>query len=247
MQKLQPRLPLIFEFLGLKNMMKEKDLIYTDRGLNVSYKLFLPQETESFDKLPLLVFLHGAGERGNNTSHLFRHGVPKLIGEGAEFPAVVLAPQCPTMFVWDNVVDIVKKIIDLTVSEYGISKSCIALTGCSMGGFGTFMMALTYPEFFSAIAPVAGGGMTWRASKLRTTPVTAFHGDADSIVPIVYSEMMIDAAKSAGGDAKLVRLDKLGHNDGIDYAYRNTGLIDWLLKQERNNFEHVPEICEDLF
>ena len=116
-----------------------------------------------------------------------------------------------------------------------------------MGGFGTWMMGKTYNNFFAAIAPVAGGGMSWRASNLRTTPVLAFHGDADKSVPIVYSRLMVDAVNQTGGNAKLVVLEGYGHNDGIDFAYKNTNLIDWLLAKRRNMYEPVPEYSSQNF
>ena len=109
------------------------------------------------------------------------------------------------------------------------------------------MMGETYPSFFAGIAPVAGGGMSWRASKLRTTPVFAMHGSKDSVVPYVYSQLMVEGVKNAGGSAEFMLLDGYGHNDGIDYAYRNTDLIRRLTEQRRTDFGYIPEVCEELF
>jgi len=226
--------------------MKKETFVYKTPDYDMNYLLFRP-ECEAHGDLPLLVFLHGAGERGGNVEHLFRHGVPKLIGEGREIPALVLCPQCPAMYVWDNVVAGLRALIDKVVLENGISKDRICLTGNSMGGFGTWMMGLTYPSFFAAIAPVAGGGMSWRTEKLKTTPVLAVHGDADATVPISYSSLMVDGVNSAGGNARLITLEGKGHNDGIDYAYRHTELLDWLLAQRRTDFSYVPEVCESMF
>jgi predicted peptidase len=116
-----------------------------------------------------------------------------------------------------------------------------------MGGFGTFEMGLTYRNFFSAIAPVAGGGLSWRASNLKNTPVRAYHGDADSTVPVVYSELMVNAVNQTGGFAELVTLKGLGHNDSIEHAYENTDLIEWLLSARRTDFTYVPETLEKWF
>ena len=207
--------------------------------------LFFPQCMHS--KLPLLVYLHGAGERGTNRSHLYRHAVPRLIGEGKEIPAVVLCPQCPTEYVWNNLVRELKEVIDETVQRYEIDQERIALTGSSMGGFGAWEMGMTYPTYFSVLAPVAGGGLAFRASNLRTTPVWAFHGTADTVVESVYSELMVDAVNRNGGNALLKRLEGFGHNDGIDYAYRHTGLIQWCLQERRTNFEAVPEFLNEWF
>ena len=197
--------------------------------------------------LPLLVYLHGAGERGLVSEHLYRHGVPKLIKEGAKFNAVILVPQCPEWAVWDNVVPDVKRLIDETMLSYGIKRDRVSITGSSMGGYGTFSMGISYPTLFSGIAPVAGGGMAWRASRLVSTPVIAYHGAADNDVLPVYSSLMTDAVNKAGGKAELNLLDGLGHNDGIDYAYRRTDLIERLILLRRTDFSRVKEPCEEYF
>ena len=219
--------------------------VLESKNYTLNALLFTPNRIQ--DDLPLIVYLHGAGERGENIEHLYRHGVPSLIESGKEIPAIVLCPQCPRNFVWNNIVEKVKTIIDLIVEEYKISKDRIAITGSSMGGFGTWEMGLTYPNFFSCIAPVAGGGLSWRCERLITTPDKAYHGAIDTAVPLCYSTLMVDAVKSCGGDAKLVVLDEFGHNDGIRFAYFNTDLIEWVLSQRRTNFERVKEICEELF
>ena len=140
-----------------------------------------------------------------------------------------------------------KGIIDSVVQEFDVQKDRITITGSSMGGFGTWMMGKTYGNFFAAIAPVAGGGMSWRAANLCTTPVLAVHGDQDTAVPIIYSELMVDSVNAFGGRAELISLKGFGHNDGIDFAYRNTKLIEWLLEQRRGNFEKVSETYSEFF
>ena len=197
--------------------------------------------------LPLLVYLHGAGERGLVSEHLYRHGVPRLIKEGARFNAVILVPQCPEWAVWDNVVSDVKRLIDETMLRYGIKRDRVSITGSSMGGYGTFSMGISYPTLFSGIAPVAGGGMAWRASRLVSTPVIAYHGAADDDVLPVCSSLMTDAVNRAGGKAELNLLEGLGHDDGIDYAYRRTDLIERLILLRRTDFSRVKEPCEEYF
>ena len=217
---------------------------YNENEFSMNYGVFYPDE---YKELPLLVYLHGAGERGEVFEHLYRHAIPKLINDGREIPAIVLCPQCPRWAVWDNVVDRVKGIIDKVAEEYGVKKDRISITGSSMGGYGTWSMGLAYPNFFSAIAPVAGGGMAWRTPRLKTTPVYAFHGECDPDVLPIYSELMVNGVNKNGGSAKLVLLENLGHNDGINYAYRETDLIDWLLSQRRTNFDYVADVCEEYF
>lgn len=217
----------------------------TTSELPLQALLFLPENRDA--STPLMVYLHGAGERGTKLDHLYRHGVPKLIQSGKEIPAIVLCPQCPAPFVWNNIVEKLKQLIDIVAAQYAVLPDRISITGSSMGGYGTWEMGLTYPNFFSAIAPVAGGGLSWRCSKLVTTPVLACHGTADEAVPFVYSQLMVDVTNQAGGDAQLIALEGFGHNDGINEAYFGTHMLDWLLAQRRTNFEYVKEVCEDLF
>lgn len=211
---------------------------------SMNYGVFYP---EKYEDLPLLVYLHGAGERGTVYDHIYRHGVPELIAGGREIPAVVLCPQCPADRVWDNVVTELKAIIDTVAERFSIKPDRICLTGSSMGGFGTWMTALTYPDFFAGIAPVAGGGMMWRAARLVKMPVRAFHGTEDDVVPIAYSEMMVDGVNKSGGSAELIRLSGLGHNDGIAAAYSESDLIDRLLSCRRTDFTPVPEPYSQCF
>lgn len=210
----------------------------------MNYGVFFPDD---YKDLPLLIYLHGAGERGLKYDHLYRHGVARMISEGKEIPAVVLIPQCPEEFVWDNVVEKVKEIIDQTAKEYAIKPDRICITGSSMGGFGTWMMGLTYKNFFSGIAPIAGGGMAWRTANLKNTPVYAIHGSEDEPVKPIYSQMMCERVNEEGGNAKLLMLEGFGHNDGIYHAYYNTDVIDWLLSCRRTDFKELPEAYSENF
>ena len=223
------------------------DRIYQNGALSMNYRVYAPEDTRA---LPLLVYLHGAGERGDTPDkidHILRHGIPRLIAEGREIPAVVLCPQCPTNAVWDNIVFAVKALIDRVTAEHHISPDRILLTGSSMGGYGTFAMALAFPTLFAAIAPISGGNMSWRASNLRTTPVYAVHGERDTLVPPICSKQMTDAVNATGGDAILLLLPEHGHNDAIDYAYRHTEVIEWLLSKRRTDTTPVPEFCHECF
>ena len=213
------------------------------------YKLqaLLYTPNEAIENPPLIIYLHGAGERGENINNVKRFSIPKMIANGFEIPAVVLCPQCPRQYVWNNIVVLLKELIDKVVLENNVCKNKITITGGSMGGFGTWEMGLTYKNFFAGIAPIAGGGLSWRCPNLKTTPVYAFHGEIDDAVPLVYSQLMVDSTNAKGGNAKLTVLKGFGHNDGIEYAYEKCDVINWLLNQYRNNFEYVPETLEHLF
>jgi len=210
----------------------------------MNYILFAPKEVKG--SLPLIVFLHGAGERGNNISHVYKHAIPKMIKEGREINAFVLCPQCPANCVWDNIVFDVKELIDDVVNNYDIDISRISLTGSSMGGFGTFAMAFTFNNFFSCIAPVAGGGSSWRSSNLRGLPIKIYHGNKDTDVPVGYSFLMYDVLKYINPETEMVVMDGYGHNDGIQHSYYDLDVIDYLLshnnKGKKINEEHLHEL-----
>ena len=210
----------------------------------MNYRVYYP---DNYKDLPLLIYLHGAGERGTNLPHLERQAIPRMIKNGASIPAVVLCPQCPAVFVWDNVTAMLKRVIDEVVEKFGILKDRICITGSSMGGYGTWMMGLTYPSFFSGIAPIAGGGMSWRVRNLRTTPVYAVHGKLDTSVPIECSELMVDALNKLGYSVKFKVLENHGHNDGINYTYTDTDVIEWLLSQRKTDFSPIPDVCSEWF
>ncbi len=211
----------------------------------INYIVYTPKELKN--SLPLIVFLHGAGERGTNIDHIPKLGLPRLVEEGYEYDAIILCPQCHEALVWNNVVCELKEVIDRVAEKYGADKSRISITGGSMGGFGTWEMGLCFPNFFSAIAPVCGGGLSWRTSNLVTTPVFAFHGRKDQIVPLIYSELMVDGVNKNGGSATLTVFEELGHNDAIDEAYRNTDLVERLMTVRRESFEPVSEAFSQYF
>ena len=185
------------------------------------------------EKPALTVFLHGAGERGEDFEKLYVHGPAKYVRRGDLNPkAVLLCPQCPDGFVWNLLTFELKELIDSVVSEYGIDEDRISITGISMGGFGTWEMGMSFPGFFSALAPVCGGGISWRAGLIGKTPVYAIHGDADDVVPPRNSIEMCEKLVAAGGNVELVLLHGVGHNSW-EFAYERAGVLDWLVSKSR--------------
>ncbi len=211
----------------------------------LGYLVYGPENI--FDNLPLITFLHGAGERGVCTENLYRHGIPRLIKEGVEIEAIILIPQCHESFVWNNLVSEVADLIDAIAQKYSADISRISVTGGSMGGFGTWEMGLSFPNKFSAIAPICGGGLSWRSANLKNTPIYAYHGALDTVVPLIYSELMVDAVNKNGGKAELTVFDNTWHNDAIDKAYRQTDLIQRLTNTKRTDFSKVPEAFSEYF
>lgn len=191
------------------------------------YTLHLPENLKGQQNIPMLVFLHGSGERGRNHDKLCRVAVPRYLREGLEIPALVLCPQCPDEFIWDHLIFVVKDLIEEIIETYKVDRSRVSLTGISMGGYGTWAIASTFPEMFRRIAPVCGGGIGWRAAEIRAE-VHAFHGDMDTAVLPARSYEMVDALRAAGKPAKLTIFHGVGHNSW-DEAYQTTNVLEWLV------------------
>ena len=188
------------------------------------------------ESLPLMVFLHGAGERGTNVE-LLRGvwGLPSLFGPDPLYHGlrvITLSPQCPEDLIWTHLMLPLRELIETVAVESNADRNAITITGYSMGGFGTWEMICTYPELFAAASPICGGGLTWRAGLLRELPLRVFHGEVDSVVPLVYSQLMVKAVNAAGGCAELMVFPGVDHDSWIP-AYRDTDVIDWLAAQRR--------------
>jgi len=215
--------------------MKSNRLECNNGNITFGYYLYCPQNFDE-EKLPLIVFLHGAGERGNGTTELEKvkvHGLPKYLSEGKEYPAIILAPQCPQGMVWNNLIFALKELIDNIIESYNVDTDKVSISGISMGGFGTWEMGISYPELFSAIAPVCGGGMSWRCENLKNMPIWAFHGDMDDVVPLKNSVEMVDAVNKIGGNAKLTIFHNVGHNSWEE-TYTATNVVEWLISKNKS-------------
>lgn len=213
--------------------MESKNAMFNNGDFKLGYYVYEPKR-EKEEKLPLVVFLHGAGERGDGEGELdkiFNIAIPRMIKEGKKYPAVVLMPQCPSNMVWNDIVFALKNLIDSIVLKYNIDDKKISITGISMGGYGTWEMGMLFPEFFSAMAPVCGGGLSWRCFLLKDTPIWAFHGDQDEVVPITNSLELVDAVNKNDGQAKLTILPKHGH-DIWHQVYEQTDIIEWLISNQ---------------
>lgn len=184
------------------------------------------------EKMPLIVQLHGAGERGNGQDELERvdvHGFSKYLKD-AEHDCVVVMPQCPENSFWAAKVESIVKFIEQLIKEYDVDENRVYLTGLSMGGFGTWYTAMARPDLFAAIAPVCGGGMAWNAEVL-TMPVWAFHGSADPVVSVNQSDEMVEKLKELGADVKYTRVEGEGH--GVWERTYDKELIEWLLSRKK--------------
>lgn len=198
------------------------------------YLLSLPAgyDSDPAKKWPLILFLHGSGERGTDLELLKKHGPPKLIANGRTIPAIVASLQCESARIWNP--HGVKAVTDHLARTLRVDTARLYLTGLSMGGFGTWETALEYPDTYAAIAPICGGaGVRWvMAERIKDLPCWIFHGDKDTAVPLDFSVKMHTALKKAGSQAKLTIYPGVGH-DSWTQTYDNPEFWDWLLAQKR--------------
>ncbi len=205
----------------------------------LNYLLFLPKgyEDKGEKKWPLILFLHGAGERGNDIWKVAVHGPPKQATNLVEFPFIVVSPQCPDNQVWKS--EELLRLLDDVRGRYAVDPTRVYLTGLSMGGYGTWSLGLTHPEQFAAIAPICGGGEIInvllagpRTKALQTMGIWAFHGAKDSVVPLQESERMVNALGKIGVKAKLTVYPEADH-DSWSETYKNPEFYQWLLQHQR--------------
>ena len=202
-----------------------------EQTLTSNYLLYLPEDHEARDDWPLIVFLHGSGERGDDLALVRRQGLPRLLDEGLKLPAVVLSPQCPAGRLWTLSLPAVKALIDEIVNAYRVNPRSIVATGLSLGGAGSYELASLYPGTFAAVAPICG---PWTrlfvTDELASLPTWVFHGDADTVVPLSESLQLIDEIEQRGGTPRLTVYPGVGHNSW-DPAYEDDELLAWLLDQ----------------
>lgn len=196
----------------------------------LSYLLYLPRDYEKQDKWPLLLFLHGSGERGDDIERVKVHGPPRLIAAGKEFPLIVVSPQCPELRTWHPLE--LKALLDDLVQRYKVDQDRIYLTGLSMGGSGTWMLAMNFPERFAAIAPICGRGDPDGAKRIAHLPIRVFHGAKDEAVPLEYSQKMVDALQKIDADVQLTVYPEAEHDSWTE-TYDNPGFYEWLLEHKR--------------
>lgn len=203
------------------------------RGANRLYAVYVPREYDPAKKWPLIVFLHGAGERGDDGLLQTEVGLPSAIRRYADwFPAVVVIPQCPEGSWWDKAIEDIERSYELTREQYNIDSERIYLTGLSMGGYATWMYGAQHSDRWAAMLPICGGGNVEDAPALAKVPIWAYHGADDTTVKPEESRKMVEAVKRAGGNIQYTELEKTDHNSW-DPAYRNKKVIRWLFKQKK--------------
>ncbi len=202
---------------------------------SLRYWVYLPntatnRKTKS-ETYPLVLFLHGGGEGGDNPSKVKKHGLPKLIAQGKSFPFILVAPQNPseTQF-WDDQALI--RLLDEIESKHPVNRSRVYLTGMSRGGYGAWRLAIQNPTRFAALVPVCGGGPLPYVKRISHIPTWVFHGQQDTVIPISESQRLVDALKESGGNVKLTVYPEAGH-DAWTQAYDEPDLYRWMLEQKK--------------
>jgi predicted peptidase len=215
---------------------------HRSESATLKYLLFLPKGygSDSAKRWPLMLFLHGAGERGNDISKVTVHGPPKIIAQNPDFPFILVSPQCPNGEVWSK--DILLGLLDEVSASLKVDLHRVYLTGLSMGGYGTWDLAFSHPERFAAIVPISGGGNLidlllaegQKKEALQSLGIWAFHGAKDPIVPPDESQRLVNLLKKIGvKDVKLTLYPEAGH-DAWTETYNNPQLYEWLLGHERH-------------
>lgn len=211
------------------------------RDVRLQYLLYLPKDyaTDPTARFPLILFLHGAGERGTDVRKVAVHGPPKRIAAGQSLPCIVVSPQCPEGQVWDD--EALLRLLSELKSSLRVDPARVHVTGLSMGGFGTWALISRHPELFASAAPICGGGdrirpLLFTAAQreaLRTLPIRVYHGGKDTVVPLVESERMVEQFKRAGAvDIQLKVYPEAGH-DSWTATYEDPGFFPWMLAQHR--------------
>lgn len=198
-------------------------------GKEMDFLLYLPKGYEKQEKWPLVLFMHGAGERGDDLSLVKKHGPPKLIENGKEFPFIVVSPQCPkdTWWITEDVVALMRHIIQI----HNVDKNRVYVTGLSMGGRGTWQVAGAMGDELAAIAPVCGPSHKEGLEKIALLPIWVFHGAKDPVVKISHSEEMVKLLKDQGNEAKFTIYPEAKHDSWTE-TYDNEELYEWLLSHE---------------
>ncbi len=209
-----------------------------EEEVELRYWLFLPEGygkqtkkgADGKESWPLMLFLHGAGERGNDNLDLVKvHGPPKIVATKPDFPFITISPQCPLKQFWNA--QELANLVDQVANTYEVDRSRLYVTGLSMGGFGTWSLLAKYPGKFAAAIPICGGGDPKTVEKMKGTPIWVFHGAKDTAVSLSQSEAMVEGLKKIEGNVKFTIYPEAGHDSWTE-TYNNPEVYKWLLEQK---------------
>lgn len=241
-------------FHGIANSLSAQDYVphvFTNSaGATLPYRKLTPASLDPGKRYPLVLFLHGAGERGDNNSAQLVHGTKLYldVANRAKFPCFVVAPQCPTNKQWVDMpwvgdkgtqptnpsepMQLVLELLDTLPKAMPVDLDRVYVTGLSMGGYGTWDLITRFPDRFAAAAPVCGGGDEAVAARAAKVPIWAFHSDDDTVVKVIRSRNMLATIRTAGGQPKYFEYFGLGHGSW-GRAYSEPELLPWMFAQRR--------------
>lgn len=201
----------------------------------IPFLTYYPNDYTGEQRVPLIIFLHGSGERGTDLDLVKLHGLPFEIENGRQVPAIVIAPQLPLEMRWSNIVPTLQALLETALPNHNIDQDRMYLTGLSNGGAGTWSWAAAHPDQFAAIAPICGRTNPEEAPKIAHMPIWVFHGQADTVVPVEETMQMVDALKAAGaGKLKVTIYAGVDHASWVP-AYADNDLYEWLFAQKLPN------------
>ena len=198
----------------------------------LDYLAYLPSsyDKDTAKKWPLVIFLHGSGERGSQLNLVRKNGLPFELDRRGDTPYVMIAPQCPANERWN--VTVLDALLTDLLKTYRVDEKRVVVTGLSLGGFGSWAWSCEHPERFAGVIPVCGGIDPAKTVSLKGMPIWAFHGDADPTVKLAAGQAMVDAAKTAGADVKFTIYPGVGHNSW-GKAYAEPELEAWILARKK--------------
>jgi predicted peptidase len=216
----------------------------TTRGLTrtalMRYLLYVPRNYTPDQAWPLILFLHGSSEGGDDVNQVRREGLPKLLETNPDFPFVVVSPQNPADVPWADNLPELNGLIDFIQEHYAIDPQRLSVTGLSMGGYGTWQLASLYPQRFAALVPIAGGYDYYRPGvpprnicALKAVPMWVFHGERDTIVEVSRAQPLVEALQECGGQVKFTLYPDADHRATWERAYHDPELYRWLAEQRR--------------
>ncbi|MCP9612045.1 prolyl oligopeptidase family serine peptidase [Coprobacter tertius] len=238
--------------LSIAQTYERKVFVSPQTGDTLKYRLLTPQSEKKQKKYPLVLFLHGAGERGSDNEAQLKHCTGAFLNpvNRDKFPAYVLVPQCPKGVWWafrpgdqaqetfpasyeiSPLLSDVKALLDCYIARPDIDPSRVYIVGISMGGMATFDMVCRFPEVFAAAIPICGGVNPVRLSAAKNVKMRIYHGDSDTIVPVKYSREAYQALKKCGGKVEYIEFVGCDH-DSWNPAFNTPGFMDWIFSQKK--------------
>lgn len=250
-------IPVLFQTTYAQDLSLYEKHLYLNKGDTLPYRILLPENYDASKKYPLILVLHGAGERGNDNEKQLVHGSRLFLRDSIRknYPAVVVFPQCPANSYWSNVeitrnengkrnfefkrcgkptvaMALAINLLHHLQQNYSLNKEQLYIGGLSMGGMGTFELVRRKPKTFAAAFPICGGANPKTARKLKNPSWWIFHGLKDDVVDPEFSKLMAAALKEKGADVKLTIYPEANHNSW-DPAFAEKDLLPWLFSKRK--------------